>query len=41
MMYDVKKFLNKWKPDEYINGPDKYVKSFIKMHKLNIDQPTK
>ena len=36
MMYDVKKFLEKYKVHEYINDPNKYVKSFIKQHKLNI-----
>ncbi len=41
MMYDVKTFLNKWKRDEYINDPNKYIKSFIKQHKLNIVEPTK
>ncbi len=39
MMYDVKKFLEKHKIPEYLNDPNKYIKSFIKQHKLNIVQP--
>ena len=41
MIYDVKKFLEKNKVPEYINDPNKYLKSFIKQHKLNIVEPTK
>jgi hypothetical protein len=41
MIYDVKKFLEKHKIPEYINDSNKYIKSFIKMHKLNIVEPTK
>jgi hypothetical protein len=39
MMYDVKKFLEKHKVPEYIDNPNKYIKSFIKQHKLNMVQP--
>jgi hypothetical protein len=38
MMYDVKKFLEKHKVPEYIDNPNKYVKSFIKTHKLNMSE---
>ena len=38
MMYDVKKFLEKWKPEEYYND-SKYLNKFIKTHKLNMSQP--
>ena len=39
MIYDVKKFLLKHKVPEYLNDPNKYAKTFIKMHKLNMVQP--
>ena len=39
MIYDVKKFLLKHKIPEYFNDPNKYAKTFIKMHKLNMVQP--
>jgi hypothetical protein len=38
MMYDVKKFLEKWKPEEYYND-SKYLNKFIKTHNLNMSQP--
>ena len=35
ILYDVKKFLNKWKHDEY-NDDSKYLNKFIKQHNLNV-----
>ena len=35
ILYDVKKFLNKWKHDEY-NDDSKYLNKFIKQHNLKI-----
>ena len=32
----MKKFLLKHKIPEYLNDPNKYTKTFIKMHKLNM-----
>jgi hypothetical protein len=38
MVYDVKKVLLKHKVPEYFNDPNKYAKTFIKTHKLNMSQ---
>ena len=38
MVYDAKKFLLKHKIPEYFDDSNKYAKTFIKMHKLNMSE---
>ena len=40
ILYDVKKFLKQWKPDEY-SDDSKYLNKFIKQHQLKIIDDSK